>query len=209
MVVTLTFKKKFSGNDVQEGETILFWIDKESQKIITPFEGAFSGDMVEKWVAVNAAGAGKPVALHIDRLPSDPSAVIGKVVTPPKGEQGLYYRMPAQATMYLTAGGGKSEVKPVQIAQWGPILALPRNLGSIAGSLTFELFVDTGGLKSVGAVSTPVEASQLEKAMKPGETLVDFFIGSNDEIARLTAKKTKLTLQKEIRDLNTSLQTGQ
>ena len=208
-VVKLTFKKQFSGNDVPQGETVLFWIDKESQKIVTPYAGAFSGEMLEKWVRVDAAGAGTPVALHIDRLPSDPSAVIEKLVTKPKGEQGLYYRMPAQADMYLTAGKEKSDVKSVQIAQWGPVLALPRNLGSIAGTLSFELFADTGGLKSVGAVSTAFDISQLEKLGKSGETLLDAIIASNDEIARLTETKTKLTLQQEIRDLRTSLQTGE
>ena len=213
--MTLTYKTTITADALsevsangtaREGGAPLFWMDGGT--IYATDTKAFSGEG-GRIVKQGANGPGTPVRLVVRRLQQDPSAVVQQAVNEPKGEQGLYYRMPAQAEVALLVGGETVQTQTVSIAQWGPLMALPKRMGSNDAAITFEFFTDTGALKSIGSETKAIDMAQLEKMGDAGVAMVKAVYASNDEIARLTQEKEKLTLQKDIRDLRTSLQTGE
>ena len=72
---------------------------------------------------------------------------------------GLRYRVPVSANLTLVGRRCGSEKdafeltrnEPIQIAQWGEVLTLPRSMGWASGSLTAKLDPDTGALLTLAS----------------------------------------------------------
>ncbi|WP_300155045.1 DUF4831 family protein [Solidesulfovibrio sp.] len=209
--VKLTYRRVLTDAELKQGEIKLFAIEDDT--IVVDSLEYFSEGGKSPYVSRRLVGVGKGpvVSLHIKPTPNDLATAVSGAASyaEPKGEKGLYYRLPGLAEAYFTNGEAKSKPQLLPIAQWGALLALPTTMHSTDSAISFEFFADTGAIKTIGTENKAIDMEQVGKLGDAGVSLVQAIYASNDEITKLKQEKEKLTLQKDIRDLKTSLQTGQ
>ncbi|QAZ69348.1 hypothetical protein C3Y92_19735 [Solidesulfovibrio carbinolicus] len=158
---------------------------------------------------VGAAGIAKLESLEVIVKVNHehPSQKVKGLVPEPKGERGLYYRMPGEVSITLVqTKDGKidkvvGETFKVPVAQLGPVLALPSKMKTTDAAFSMEFFTDTGGLKSLGVETKAIDMQQVEKLGNSGVALVSAIAASNNKINQLKQQKEELSLEMDIREL--------
>jgi|GEM_PF-4933701 len=202
--VSFVFRKTI----IPEHEGIIPLFGLSEDKIVTQYLDAFGGGVPKEYLT-SGEPQQKVVSLVVERPDNDMATAVMRKASTPQGTQGLYYRLPSRAKVHFINDTAASQPQTIPIAQWGPILALPSRMGSADSAITFEFFTDTGALKSIGTDNKALDMEQVGKFGEAGVSLVKAVYASNDELARLSREKEKLTLQKDIRDLRQELQPAQ
>ncbi|WP_428560766.1 MAG: hypothetical protein ACP59X_17345 [Solidesulfovibrio sp. DCME] len=212
--VVLTFKKIFTAEELGDispnavKSIVLF--ELRDDKLYTKYQDAFADKEASKFLdKVEERDVKNPrrVVLMLQQLPNDPALAVKEALTdPPKGVQGLYYRMPALVHAWFDNAGVKTQPQTISVAQWGPILALPSRMGSSDAAVTFEFFADTGALKSIGTETKSLDMSQVEAVGTAGSALIQAVYSSTDPNNELRREKERLSLEKDIKDLRSAIQ---
>ncbi len=177
----------------------------QDQETIATIEKTMHVALQENYATGLAASLQLAVKIDpYDFPPCDPSCPEAK------GTAGYRYRIPARGFLRVTGKMEDAVGKPklyayealLPVAQYGPIAALPHTIGGRRGKIALATHEDTGGLKTVTLENDAVPAEL------PGQTisaLAGFRTSSAEEtsqtIADLENRKTILTLEQEIRDL--------
>lgn len=183
-------------------------------KLLPLFTDAIAQQRLEQLRATvlekaGAAGIAKLESLEVIVKVNDkhPSQMIKGLVAEPKGERGLYYRMPGEVSITLvqTKDGKIDKVLgdtfKVPVAQLGPVLSLPSKMKTTDAAFSMEFFTDTGGLKSLGVETKAIDMQQVEKLGNSGVALVSAIAASNNKINQLKQQKEELSLEMDIREL--------
>ena len=130
-------------------------------------------------------------------------------------ETGFVYRVPVNVVIRLVDNHNNPLASQiVQVAQLGPLAALPSKPGGSTSEYSVSFHPKTGGLKKATLSSTPPDVGQgLTAVGNATGTVLDALeakkqaeAAAQDEIARLRRQADELELRLKIRDLETQLQ---
>ena len=130
--------------------------------------------------------------------------VVGRSVLAHSKPKGFRYRIPCAAGVELNqVAGAKDEMTnriartTVEVAQMGPTLWLPSEFPGSKSSYVFDVFPETGALKTLNLSTTAYDGQGVKEAGAAMEKIVE----ASGKQAELERKKTILQLEKDIREL--------